>query len=85
MAYETVILSPVSSEAAIAERENNNILVFYVTRKATKDKIKNEVEARFKVKVIKVNVENTFKGKKAYVKLSPEFKASELATNLGLL
>ncbi|MGC8630883.1 MAG: 50S ribosomal protein L23 [Thermoprotei archaeon] len=85
MAYESVIISPLSSESAIAERENNNLLIFYVTRNATKDKIKREIESRFKVKVIKVNVENTFKGKRAYVKLAPEFKASELATNLGLL
>ncbi|MGC8601363.1 MAG: 50S ribosomal protein L23 [Thermoprotei archaeon] len=85
MAYESVLISPVSSEEAIAEREKNNVLTFYVSRSATKDKIKREIENRFKVKVIKVNVENTFKGKKAYVKLAPEFKATELATNLGLL
>ncbi|HEV51327.1 MAG TPA: 50S ribosomal protein L23 [Thermoprotei archaeon] len=85
MAYESVIVSPVSSEEAIAERENNNVLAFYVSRNATKDKVKREVELRFKVKVVKVNIENTFKDKKAYVKLAPEFKATELATNLGLL
>ncbi|MDP7974621.1 MAG: 50S ribosomal protein L23 [Thermoprotei archaeon] len=85
MAEESVIISPVSSESSIALREQANTLEFLVSRKATKGKVKREVEKRFNVKVEKVNVQNTLRGKRAFVKLASEYKASELATTLGML
>ena len=40
----------------------------------------------FKVKVKKVNIEITNKGyKKAYIKLEPEFNASDIASKLGMV
>ena len=48
--------------------------------------LKKAVEQLYNVKVIKVNVDNSFTGvKKAYVKLSPQNLASDLSADLGLI
>jgi large subunit ribosomal protein L23 len=81
-----VIIRPVHSEKALTLIDKNNTLVFIVDRNASKAVIKEAVEKLFNVKVVKVNTLITPRGeKKAYVKLSSEFKASDVATQLGLL
>jgi large subunit ribosomal protein L23 len=81
-----VIIRPVHSEKALTLIDKNNTLVFIVDRNASKALIKEAVEKLFNVKVVKVNTLITPRGeKKAYVKLSSEFKASDVATQLGLL
>lgn len=67
----------------LIERENK--LVFIVDVKAGKRAIKEAIELLYKVKVQSVNTENTVYGKKAFVKLSPESSAIDLATKLGLV
>ena len=48
--------------------------------------VKKAVESLYEVKVEKVNLLNTSRGlKKAYVKLKPGYKASDLAIKLGIL
>ncbi|WP_297519210.1 50S ribosomal protein L23 [Thermococcus sp.] len=80
-----VILRPVVTEKAVAMIENENKLTFIVDRRATKGDIKRAVEAMFDVKVEKVNTLITMRGeKKAYVKLKPEYSASEVAARIGL-
>lgn len=65
--------------------ESENKLVFIVDLKADKHMIKNAVEQLYDVKVEKVNTLITSRGeKKAFVKLKPEYKASELAVKLGI-
>ncbi|BAJ50164.1 large subunit ribosomal protein L23 [Candidatus Caldarchaeum subterraneum] len=65
--------------------ESENKLVFIVDLKADKHTIKNAVEQLYNVKVDKVNTLITSRGeKKAFVKLKPEYKASELAVKLGI-
>lgn len=82
----SVIIRPVMSEVAIEKIERENKLTFIVDIKANKHMIKRAVEELFGVKVMKVNVLITTRGeKKAYVKLAPEFKASDIATKLGIL
>jgi len=55
----------------------------YVDKKAD---IKKAVEELYEVKVAKVNLQITNQGvKKAYVKLTPEFRASDVAIKLGIL
>ena len=60
---------------------------FYRLReKAGKKDIKQAVEQLYEVKVAKITVLITPKGtKKAFVKLNPEFKASDVAIKLGIL
>ncbi len=81
-----IIIRPVSSEAALDKIEKENKLTFIVNMKANKQQIKWAVEKLFNVKVVKVNTMITPKGeKKAIVKLAPEYKASDVASKLGLL
>jgi len=77
---------PLSTEKDIRLMEKENKIVFLVDNNATKSEIKREVEERFKVKVVKVNTMFDTNGKKkAYVKLSDETPAIDIATELGLI
>lgn len=81
-----VIIRPLHTEKALLLIEKNNTLTFIVSRDATKHDIRYAVEKLFNVKVEKINTLITPKGeKKAYVKLSREHKASDIASKLGLL
>ncbi len=80
-----IIIAPVVTEAALELIEKENKLTFIVDRRANKPTIKKAVESLFKVKVDKVNTLITPNGrKKAYVKLSPEYSAADIATKLGI-
>jgi large subunit ribosomal protein L23 len=80
-----VIIRPLVTEKAVSLIERENKLTFIVDRRATKQDIKRAVEEMFNVKVEKVNTLITMRGeKKAYVKLKPEYSASEVAARLGL-
>jgi large subunit ribosomal protein L23 len=66
--------------------EAENKLVFIVNRSATKQDIKAAVEELYDVVVDKVNSTITSEGtKKAFVKLSPDYKAVDIAIKLGIL
>ncbi|UXD21571.1 50S ribosomal protein L23 [Ignicoccus pacificus DSM 13166] len=83
---EEIIIRPVHTEKAIALIESNNTLTFIVRRDATKPEIKKAVEEMYEVKVEKVNTMITPEGeKKAYVKLSKEYKAADVASRIGLI
>ncbi|MEE9474768.1 MAG: 50S ribosomal protein L23 [Candidatus Hydrothermarchaeaceae archaeon] len=80
-----VIIHPDVTEKSMKLLEAENKLVFVVSRKSDKGNIRNAVETLYEVKVADVNTLVTSKGiKKAYVKLSPEFKAEEIATRVGI-
>lgn len=81
-----IIIRPVHTEKAINLIEKENTLTLIVDRRATKGDIKRAVELIFGVKVEKVRTFITPRGeKKAYVKLSPEYRASDVAAHLGLI
>ncbi|MDI9619892.1 MAG: 50S ribosomal protein L23 [Candidatus Nezhaarchaeota archaeon] len=84
--YYDVVLRPLMSEKALSLVEKNNTLTFMVDMGANKPLVKEAVEHLFNVKVEKVNIMVTARGeKKAYVRLKPEYKASEVAVKLGIL
>ena len=86
MAADKVLKHPLSTEKAIRLMEAENKLVFAIEKNATKADVKDAVEKMFKVKVLKVNTLITPKGqKRAYVKLSPDNPALDIATDLGLM
>ncbi|MFH1399374.1 MAG: 50S ribosomal protein L23 [Candidatus Woesearchaeota archaeon] len=86
METDQVIKYPVSTEKSIRLMEAENKLVFMVDIKASKQDIKRAVEEMFKVKVVKTNTKIGPDGKKrAYVKLSEETPAIDVATQLGLM
>ncbi|MCD6428813.1 MAG: 50S ribosomal protein L23 [Desulfurococcales archaeon] len=81
-----IIKRVVATEKALTYIENHNTLTFIVDIRATKHDIKRAVEKLFDVKVAEVRTLITPKGeKKAYVRLKPEYKASDIATRLGIL
>lgn len=81
-----IIKYPLSTEKSIRMMEAENKLTFIVDKKAKKEDIRKEIEETFKVKVERVNTAVTNDGKKkAYVKLSMETPAIDIATQLGLI
>ncbi|MEM0015227.1 MAG: 50S ribosomal protein L23 [Zestosphaera sp.] len=81
-----IIKRALATEKALTLVERENTLVFIVELKATKHQIREAIEKLFSVKVEEVRTAITMEGeKKAYVKLKPEYKASEVATKLGLI
>ncbi len=81
-----VVLYPVMTEVASRILEAENKLVFVVNLKASKNDVKRAVEELYEVRVEKVTVTITPKGdKKAFVKLTPDYKASDVAIKLGIL
>ena len=82
----SIINFPKSTEKAVRLMESENKLVFSVAKSATKKEIKEALEKIFSVKVEAVNTTIMPTGKKkAYVKLSPETPAIDIATQMGML
>ncbi len=82
----TVINFPKSTEKAVRLMESENKLVFSVAKDATKREIKEALETIFKIKVVSVNTTIMPTGKKkAYVRLSEETPAIDIATQMGML
>ena len=81
-----VISFPLMTESASLMVERDNKLIFIVNLKAGKSDIRKAVEELYEVKVSKINLLITPQGeKKAFVKLTPEYKASDVAIKLGIL
>ena len=79
------LLYPLTTEKTTRLLEENKI-VFIVDLKATKKEIKKEFETEFNVKVDKVNVLITPKGKKkAIITLNKKYNAYDIATKLGIM
>jgi large subunit ribosomal protein L23 len=86
MDVDEVISYPLMTESASLMVERDNKLIFVVNFRAEKSDVKKAVEELYEVKVSKVNLLITPEGvKKAFVRLSPEFKASDVAIKLGIL
>jgi len=81
-----VLKYPAMTEKNVAMVEKENKLVFIVDRKCTKTEIKQAFEKLFNVKVEKVATAITREGKKkAFIKLKPEYSASDIAIKLGMI
>jgi len=81
-----IIFYPLMTESASLMVEKDNKLIFVVNLKAGKSDVRRAVEELYEVKVAKVTILITCQGtKKAFVKLAPEFKASDVAIKLGIL
>jgi large subunit ribosomal protein L23 len=83
---QEVIKYPLISEDAVTLIEAENKITFVVDVDASKNDIRRAVEELYEVRVDHVNSVVTPEGrKKAYVKLAPDYKASDLAVRLGIL
>ena len=83
---QQVIKYPLVSEDAVTLIEAENKITFIVDLGASKNDIRRAVEELYEVRVDRVSSVITPQGrKKAYVRLTPDFKASDLAVRLGIL
>lgn len=81
-----VLKYPLSSEKAIRMLESDNVISFVVDMKATRSKVKKEIEDKFKVKVRDLRIMISPEGKKrAYITLEKNYPAIDIATQLGLM
>jgi large subunit ribosomal protein L23Ae len=85
---QDIIKYPLITESAFNKMDSitENALVFIVDRRATKHEIKRAFESLYKVNVVKINTLITPQGKKkAFIKLSPDYSALDLATEVGII
>ena len=82
---QKVVVRPYITERTFEQIERENKLCFIVSDSASKKQIANAVEVLYEVEVRAVNTARTFVGKKAFVRLTEENSAAELATKLGLV
>jgi len=80
-----VIKYPISTEKGIKLMETENKLIFVVEGSSTKQEIKKSVESMFNVKIESVNTFINQGKKRAYVKISKDTPAINVATKLGLI
>ena len=80
------VINPLSSESAIKTIEDDNTLVFIVHKRANKGMIKQSCQQLYNIKVKKVNTLITPRGnKKAYVALSSDQDALDVANRIGIM
>ena len=82
---QKVVVRPYITERTFEQIERENKLCFIVNDGASKRQIASAVEVLYEVKVKGVNTTRTLVGKKAFVRLSEDNSAADLATKLGLV
>ena len=81
----TLIEYPLVTEKAMNDMDFQNKLQFIVNVDSTKPEIREEIEDRFDVEIVKINTQVTMKGKKkATVTLSEDNDAQEVASRIGV-
>jgi large subunit ribosomal protein L23 len=81
-----IVKYPLLSEDAVTLLESENKITFIVNINSDKHDIKRAIQELYEVKVQDVRTLITPEGeKKAFVKLTTDFKASDLAVKLGIL
>ena len=86
LATNEVVKYPLLSEDAVTLLEAENKITFIVDLRCDKHDIRRAIQELYEVRVQDFRTLITPEGeKKAFVKLTPDFKASDLAVRLGLL
>ena len=81
-----VIVAPIASETAMKKVEDGNTLVFQVDLKANKHQIKAAVKELYEVDVLYVNTLVRPNGtKKAYIRLTADHDALDIANRIGYI
>ena len=80
-----IIIRPYVTEKTFDAIEGLNRLAFLVHNTSNKRSIKQAIETLYDVEVETVNTSNTMQGKKAFVRLTQEYSAIDLATKLGVM
>jgi len=80
-----VLKYPHVTEKSMDDMDFQNKLQFIVDDEAGKPEVAEAVESQYDVTVIDVNTQNTMDGeKKAYVRLSEDDDAQEVASRIGV-
>ncbi|XP_057792597.1 60S ribosomal protein L23a-like [Salvia miltiorrhiza] len=81
-----ILKYPLTTESAMKKIEDNNTLVFIVDIRADKKKIKAAVKKMYDIQTKKVNTLIRPDGtKKAYVRLTPDYDALDVANKIGII
>ncbi|CAM9795424.1 unnamed protein product [Discosporangium mesarthrocarpum] len=81
-----VVKFPLTTESAMKKIEDNNTLVFIVDVRANKRQIKMAVKDLYDIDSQKVNTLIRPDGKKkAYVRLTQDYDALEIANRIGII
>mmetsp|Transcript_21864 Transcript_21864/g.31847 ORF Transcript_21864/g.31847 Transcript_21864/m.31847 type:complete len:146 (-) Transcript_21864:65-502(-) len=81
-----VIKFPLTTESAMKKIEDNNTLVFIVDVKSNKRQIKDAVNKLYAIKAAKVNTLIRPDGqKKAYVRLTQDYDALDVANRISII
>ena len=81
-----VVDHPLSTESAIKTIEDNNTLVFIVDARSTKKQIKDAVKRMYDIQTEKINTLIRPDGaKKAYVRLTADYDALDVANKIGII
>jgi large subunit ribosomal protein L23Ae len=81
-----VIKYPLTTESAMKKIEDNNTLVFVVDARATKKQIKDAVKRMYDIATAKINTLIRPDGeKKAYVRLTADYDALDVANKIGII
>lgn len=80
-----IIIKPHITEKTFNLIESHNMLIFIVSRAATKGRIRAALRTLYEAEVQEVNTLRTTRGKKAIVKFADQEGARNLATTMGLV
>ena len=81
-----ILKFPLTTESAMKKIEDNNTLVFIVDKKANKRQIKDAVQKMYEIQCQKINTLIRPDGqKKAYVRLTSDFDALDVANRVGII
>lgn len=84
--YLKLFKHPVTTESSMKKIQSSNTIILIFSAKANKKNIKFLMEKIYKIKVIKVNTLINPQGfKKAFVKLSPDHDALDVANKIGFI
>ena len=82
----SIIKHPLCTESSMKQIEEHNTLTFIVDLKSTKRSITEAVKSLYQVEILKVNTLIRPDGtKKAYVRLSPNNYALDVASKIGII
>eukprot|EP00884_Botryococcus_braunii_P010379 jgi/Botrbrau1/19342/Bobra.0073s0067.1 len=84
--YFQIIKYPLTTESAMKKIEDNNTLVFIVDVRSNKKQIKSAVQRLYDIQTKKINTLIRPDGaKKAYVRLTADYDALDVANKIGII
>ena len=83
---QQILKCPLTTESAMKKIEDNNTLVFIVDARSTKKQIKDAVKRMYDIQTEKINTLIRPDGaKKAYVRLTADYDALDVANKIGII